>query len=132
VYVPVGWRHSIEGSDKMVYFRGNGRALGIAQSPTPKPDPVADWTQQEQSRVGDGHFPGYKRERMAEVPGYFVRTGDWEFTFDGKSSRQHVNNRGIVASPVQAYGIWWQTAHSDWDAARPDLDLILASFRPKR
>jgi hypothetical protein len=129
VYVPAGWRQSKEGT--IVYFRGNGRTLGIDQSDQPRPDPVADWTQQEQQRVGAGDFRNYTKVRLGPVD-YFIKAADWEFTFDGSSTRQHVNNRGVVATPVKAYGFWWQTPDSDWDAARPDLDLVFASFRPKQ
>src|SRR5262249_33546128 len=41
LYVPRGWTRSKEGS--IVYFRGEGRVLGIDQTDKPQPDPVADW-----------------------------------------------------------------------------------------
>ncbi|MER7005947.1 protein kinase [Dactylosporangium sp. NPDC000555] len=127
VYVPEGWRQSKEG--RIVYFRTSGRTLGIDQSDTPNPDPVADWRAQEQSRVSKGHFRNYTQVRIEQVD-YFMKAADWEFTFDGNSTRQHVNNRGVVATQNKAYGFWWQTAESDWAAAQPDLQLVFDSFRP--
>ncbi|MFF5229024.1 protein kinase [Dactylosporangium sp. NPDC000521] len=128
VYVPAGWRQSKEGT--MVYFRGNGRVLGIDQTDKPKSDPVRDWQTQRDSRVAGGDFPGYVEIHIQPVQ-YFVTAADWEFTFAKNGTRQHVNNRGVVTSPKQAYGFYWQTTDADWAAARPDLDLVFASFRPK-
>lgn len=127
VYVPAGWTKSQKGS--IVYFRGGGRVLGIDQTDHPKSDPVADWRSQSSYRVSHGDFPGYHEIRIAKVS-YFRVAADWEFTFDGGSARQHVNNRGVVVSNTRAYGIYWQTRDADWAAARPDLQLVFDSFRP--
>jgi tRNA A-37 threonylcarbamoyl transferase component Bud32 len=128
VYVPEHWRITQEGT--MVYFRGDGRTLGIDQRNDPQWDPVGDWTRQRDARLADGEFPGYAEIRLEEVD-YGIVAADWEFTFDGRSGeRQHVNNRGVVVSQNKAYGFWWQTADSDWEAARPALDLVFSSFRP--
>ena len=127
IYVPDGWKRSQEGT--IVYFRGDGRVLGIDQSPHPKSNPVADWQGQRDYRVARGDFPGYREVRLVAVP-YFRKAADWEFTYT-KGGRRHVNNRGLVVSSTQAYGIYWQTADADWSAARPDLTLIFASFRPR-
>ncbi|MEU7867695.1 serine/threonine-protein kinase [Dactylosporangium sp. NPDC049140] len=127
VYVPQGWTKSQDGT--MVYFRGGGRTLGVDQSDKPKMNPVADWTAQEQDR-GGSYYKNYTRVRIDEVKNYFVVAADWEFTY-GSSGRQHANNRGVVTSDHQAYGIWWSTSEGDWDSARSDLDIVFASFRPK-
>ena len=127
VYVPADWTRSKSGS--IVYFRGGGRVLGIDQTDHPKSDPVADWENQSAYRVGRGDFPGYHEIRIVRVD-YFRDAADWEFTFDGSTTRQHVNNRGFVVSSSKAYGIWWQTRDADWAAARPDLQLVFDSFRP--
>jgi hypothetical protein len=128
VYVPSGWTKSVEGS--IVYFRDprSGRVLGIDQTDHPKPDPVADWRGQASYRVRRGDFPGYHELRIAAVP-FWTKAADWEFTFT-RGTRQHVNNRGFVVSPSKAYGIWWQTTDTDWQAARPDLQRVFDSFRP--
>jgi hypothetical protein len=125
--VPTGWTRSKQGS--IVYFRSKGRVLGIDQSKHPKSDPVADWREQSAYRVSHGDFPGYHRIRIAPVA-YWQKAADWEFTFTDSGVRQHVNNRGLVVSKSQAYGIYWQTRDSSWPSLRPDLDLVFASFRP--
>jgi tRNA A-37 threonylcarbamoyl transferase component Bud32 len=128
VYVPKGWQRSREGT--IVYFRdGKGRVLGIDQTDKPRANPVADWRRQAKHRVAAGDFPGYDEVRIAPVT-YWLSAADWEFTFNG-STRQHVNNRGFITSKKQAYGIYWQTSHSRWQADRDDLRLVFASFRPK-
>jgi serine/threonine protein kinase len=127
VYVPKGWTRSKKGS--IVYFRGNGRTLGIDQTDRPKWDPVADWRGQADYRVRRGDFPGYREIGIRKVA-YWRVAADWEFTFDGDSSRRHVNNRGFVVSKNQAYGIYWQTSDASWQTYRRDLQLIFDSFRP--
>lgn len=129
LYVPEGWRRSKEGT--MVYFRdpATGRVLGIDQTGHPQWNPVADWRGKADQRVRAGDFPGYDEIHIREVR-YFRKAADWEFTFDGSSTRQHVNNRGFVVDANQAYGIYWQTRDADWDDARDDLQLVFDSFRP--
>jgi hypothetical protein len=113
-----------------MYFRGDGRVLGVDQTNKPHMDPVADWKNQSAYRVSHGDFPNYQEIKIAHV-NYFITAADWEFTFD-RGGRQHVNNRGVVVSNHQAYGFYWQTADSQWTAARPDLQLVFDSFRPAR
>ncbi|MEV4640051.1 serine/threonine-protein kinase [Actinoplanes sp. NPDC049548] len=129
LYVPEGWRRSREGT--IVYFRdpATGRVLGIDQTDDPQWNPVADWRGKADYRVSKGDFPGYDEIHIREVR-YFRKAADWEFTFDGSSSRQHVNNRGFVVDADQAYGIYWQTRDADWAATRDDLQLVFDSFRP--
>ena len=129
VAVPANWPVTREGT--MVYFRepGGGRVLGIDQTDKPHPDPVADWTGKEAYRVDRGDFPGYRRVRLTEVD-YFIKAADWEFTHLRNGRRVHVNNRGFITSPTQAYGMWWSTSDSRWNEYLPQLRLIQRSFRP--
>ncbi|WP_229075572.1 serine/threonine-protein kinase [Actinoplanes sp. DH11] len=129
VYVPVGWTHRQEGT--IDYFRGDGKVLGIDQTNKPKSNPVADWRSQSDYRVSRGDFPNYDEVKIASVK-YFEKAADWEFTFTRGGTRQHVNNRGVVVSSRKAYGFYWQTKDSEWDAARKDLQLIFDSFVPKK
>jgi hypothetical protein len=129
VAVPESWAVSRTGS--IVYFRepNGSRYLGIDQTDQPQPDPVADWTGKEAFRVARGDFPGYERIRIEEVP-YFLKAADWEFTYLVAGGRAHVLNCGFITSPNQAYGIWWSTPDSQWDASLVDLALIRRSFTP--
>jgi hypothetical protein len=130
VYVPVGWTRSQD--ESMVYFRDpkGGRTLGIDQTKTPAPNPVKDWQGKAEYRVGRGEFPGYDEIKIEAVD-YFQKAADWEYTFDG-GNRRHVNNRGVITSKHQAYGIYWQTSDKEWKAARADLQLVFDSFRPAK
>ncbi|GLY04254.1 serine/threonine-protein kinase [Actinoplanes sp. NBRC 101535] len=127
VYVPEGWKRSQEGT--IVYFRGDGRVLGIDQTNQPKSNPVKDWQSQSEYRVSRGDFPSYKEIKIESVD-YFKKAADWEFTFTRSGTRQHVNNRGVVVSSKKAYGFYWQTTDSEWDGARDDLQFVFDSFRP--
>jgi hypothetical protein len=128
IYVPDGWTRSQKNS--MVYFRGDGRVLGIDQSDHPKSDPLADWRKKSSYRVSHGEFPGYHLVRLVSVD-YLYKSADWEYTFNGSGGRQHVDNRNILASSHQAYAIYWQTSDATWSAHKDDLALVYASFRPK-
>jgi serine/threonine protein kinase len=129
VAVPESWPVTREGT--MVYFRepGGPRVLGIDQTDTPQPDPVADWAGKEAYRVARGDFPEYERVRLVEVD-YFVKAADWEFTYLVRNARVHVNNRGFIVSPTKAYGMWWSTSDARWTDHLPDLELIQRSFVP--
>ncbi|MDR7275034.1 serine/threonine-protein kinase [Catenuloplanes atrovinosus] len=129
VYVPNGWTRSQEGTE--VYFTGsNGRVLLIDQTNEPKPDPVADWNSQRDYRVGRGEFPGYTEVKIVAVD-YFQKAADWEWLYNESYGRVHVNNRGVITAPDQAYGIYWQTNEADWAASQSDLQLIYESFVPR-
>jgi serine/threonine protein kinase len=127
LYVPRDWKRSKEGS--IVYFRGAGRVLGIDQTDHPQPNPVADWQGKADYRVARGDFPSYREVHIRSVK-YFRKAADWEFTFTRSGVRQHVNNRGFITSPTQAYGIYWQCPDSGWQQAEKDLRLVFASFHP--
>jgi serine/threonine protein kinase len=131
VAVPQGWSMSREGT--MVFFReqsGEGRVLGVDQTDRPKPDPVADWTQQERARRGG--YNDYQRVKIAAVD-YFNKAADWEWTYTSRNgNRLHVVNRGFVTSPNQAYGIYWSTLDSTWAANQKNFALVVGSFRPAR
>jgi hypothetical protein len=129
VAVPESWTVSRRGS--IVYFNepNGGRLLGIDQTDRPQPDPVVDWRGKEAYRVSRGDFPSYQRVRLEAVE-YFLNAADWEFTYVSNGVQLHVNNRGFITSPTQAYGMWWSTPDSQWAASLPDLRLIQASFRP--
>ncbi|MFC4071041.1 serine/threonine protein kinase [Actinoplanes subglobosus] len=127
LYVPAGWERSKEGT--MVYFRGDGKILGIDQTDEPKSDPVKDWRNQSANRVAAGNFPQYREVRIEPVD-YFLKAADWEFTFMRDGARRHVNNRGTVVASDKAYGIYWQTPDSEWSDSRDDLQLVFDSFRP--
>jgi hypothetical protein len=129
LYVPAGWKRSKEGS--IVYFRGDGKILGIDQTDEPKSNPVKDWRTQADNRVAGGDFPQYDEVGINAVD-YFLKAADWEFTFMRDGVRRHVNNRGTVVSKNRAYGIYWQTPDSEWAESRDDLQLVFDSFVPAR
>ncbi|BEL07663.1 hypothetical protein Q0Z83_058540 [Actinoplanes sichuanensis] len=129
LYVPAGWKRSKEGS--IVYFRGDGKILGVDQTDEPKSNPVKDWRTQADNRVAGGDFPQYDEVHIKAVD-YFLKAADWEFTFMRDGVRRHVNNRGTVVSKNRAYGIYWQTPDSEWSDSRDDLQLVFDSFVPDK
>jgi hypothetical protein len=146
VVLPPGWRtyrdptgFSVAAPDwpvsrdgTIVYFRepsGQRRVLGIDQSGSPKPDPVADWRQLEARRREAGHWSGYVRVRIEPVD-YFVKAADWEYTYAGSNARLHALNRGFIASARQAHAILWITPDATWADNLDEFDLIARTFRP--
>jgi hypothetical protein len=127
LFVPVGSRMSRENG--IMYFRGNGRTLGVDQTDKPQPDPVSDWQRQRDKRRQSGDFPGYSEVSIHLVP-YWRIAADWEFSYNESGGRVHAVNRGFVVSDHKAYGIWWSTVESQWAASTADLQIIFDSFRP--
>jgi eukaryotic-like serine/threonine-protein kinase len=127
--VPQGWQVSHEGH--LVYVRdpGSGRFLIIDQTTHPKPDPLADWRQQEASRRDT--YPGYHLIRLAAVSyAQAERAADWEFTYYSGSQLVHVLNRNILANAHHAYALYWSTPASEWQASFHYFRAFAATFRP--
>ncbi len=127
--LPTGWQVSHEGH--LVYLRdpGSGRFLLIDQSDHPKPDPLADWRQQEASRIGT--YPGYHRIRLQAVRyAQAERAADWEFTYYHSGQLIHVLNRNILANAHHAYALYWSTPGSQWQASFHLFQTFAATFRP--
>ncbi|AGZ46123.1 Serine/threonine protein kinase [Actinoplanes friuliensis DSM 7358] len=129
--VPLPNGTSIERQGTEVYFTKNNRLLIIDQTDKPRPDPVADWEQQEDDRAGR-NYRNYNRIKIQPVD-YFVKAADWEFTYTTSSGNpQHAVKRGVITKAgKQAYGLSWYTSPGDWDAGKKDLQLIYQGFKPK-
>jgi eukaryotic-like serine/threonine-protein kinase len=127
--VPAGWHVSHVGHLMYVQDPGSGRFLIIDQTRHPKPDPLADWRQQEASRIST--YPGYHRIRLQAVHyAQAERAADWEFTYYHNGQLIHVLNRNILASPDRAYALYWSTPASEWDASYHFFQAFAATFRP--
>jgi len=127
--VPTGWQISHEGHVVYVRDPGSDRFLLIDQSSQPMPDPLADWRQQEASRIST--YPGYRRIRLQAVRyAQAERAADWEFTYYQNGQLVHVLNRNILADASHAYALYWSTPASDWDTSFHFFQAFAATFRP--
>jgi hypothetical protein len=127
--VPAGWQVSHQGH--LVYIRdpNGGRFLLIDQTTHPRPDPLADWRQQEAARIST--YPGYRRIRLQAVHyPQAERAADWEFTYYQDGTLTHVMNRNILASAHHAYALYWSTPASGWAASFHLFRAFAATFRP--
>lgn len=127
--VPSGWRVAHQGH--VVYLRDpdSGGFLLIDQTSHPKPDPLADWRQQEAARIST--FPGYHRIRLQAVRyAQAERAADWEFTYDQGGQLIHVLNRNILANADHAYALYWSTPASRWEASFHLFQVFAATFHP--
>lgn len=119
------------GGSSELRFRWNNRLLIIAQTDRPKPDPYADWQQQERDRAGD-QYRNYRRIRLERVD-YFQSAADWEFTYTtANGNAQRAVKRNFLTSDTKAYSINWYTSPGDWEAAKKDIRLIYQGFKPGR
>jgi eukaryotic-like serine/threonine-protein kinase len=129
--VPTGWHVSHVGHLVYVQDPDSGRLLIIDQTRHPKPDPLADWRQQEASRINT--YPGYHRIRLQAVHyAQAERAADWEFTYYQNGHLIHVLNRNILASPHRAYALYWSVPASEWSASYHFFQAFAATFRPAR
>jgi hypothetical protein len=103
--------------------------LLIDQSNQPQPNPLADWQQQEASRIGT--YPNYHRIRL-EAVNYpqAEKAADWEFTYDHNGTPTHVLNRNILANAHHAYALYWSTPASEWNQDFRIFQVLAQSFRP--
>jgi len=131
IAVPPGWRISHQG--RLVYLLppAGGAFLLIDQSDHPKPDPLADWQQQEAARAGS--YPGYHRIRLAAVSyPQAEKAADWEFTYYHRGVLTHVLNRNVLANAHHAYALYWSTPASQWTADRHLFVNFARTFQPAR
>ena len=128
--VPRGWVISHAGH--YVYIRdpaNSGIFLLIDQSDSPKPDPLADWEQQQASRAAG--YPDYHLIRLQAVNyAQAEKAADWEFTYSRGGTLVHVLNRNVLANARHAYALYWSTPDSQWDAYYRYFEAFAATFRP--
>ncbi|MGC1212209.1 MAG: serine/threonine protein kinase, partial [Micromonospora sp.] len=108
---------------------GKGRAILIDQTTSPRPDPVADWREQEAARRSS--YPGYELVKIESVD-YWDKAADWEWIYTANGQRIHVRNRGFITAPDKAYAIRWDCPQSDWAENEPVFKIIADGFVPVR
>jgi len=128
--VPNGWHISHVGHYVYIADPDNGGIyLLIDQSDNPKPDPLADWEQQQANR--ESSYQDYHLIRLQSVDyPQAEKAADWEFTYDKNGVPVHVLNRNILANAHHAYALYWSTPESDWNAYFRYFQAFAATFRP--
>jgi eukaryotic-like serine/threonine-protein kinase len=128
--VPDGWQISRVGHYVYITDPNNGGIfLLIDQSDDPKPDPLADWEQQQANR--ESSYPDYHLIRLESVNyPQAEKAADWEFTYDKNGVPVHVLNRNVLANAHHAYALYWSTPESDWNAYFRYFQAFAATFRP--
>jgi serine/threonine protein kinase len=126
---PRAWHVSHRGHLVYIQDLASGRFLIIDQTTQPKPDPLADWRQQEAARIST--LPGYHRVRLAAVSyPQAERAADWEFTFYQNGQLTHVLNRNILVNSHRAYALYWSTPADNWSSSYHLFRVFAATFRP--
>lgn len=127
--VPAGWSVFHQGHYVYITPPSGGMFLLIAQTDHPKPDPLADWRQQEAARRST--YPDYHLIWLAAVHyAEAERAADWEFTYTSSGGPTRVLNRNVLANPHRAYALYWSTPASAWTADDHYFEAFAATFRP--
>ena len=128
--VPDGWQISHVGHYVYITDPDNGGIfLLIDQSDDPKPNPLADWEQQQANR--ESSYPDYHLIRLESVNyPQAEKAADWEFTYDKNGVPVHVLNRNVLANAHHAYALYWSTPESDWNAYFRYFQAFAVTFRP--
>ena len=128
--VPDGWQVSHQGHYVYLSDPSDGNTyLLIDQSDHPKPDPLADWQQQQANR--EGSYPGYRLISLRSVSyPQAEKAADWEFTYLRNGVPVHILNRNVLANASHAYALYWSTPQSDWTADYHYFRAFAATFRP--
>lgn len=129
IAVPDGWAVSRQGTYVDVVPASGGSFLIIDQTDHPKPDPLADWQQQEANRIGT--YPGYHRIRLQAIRyPQAEKAADWEWTYYKGGVLTHVLNRNILANSKHAYALYWSTPENEWDADFRIFKVFARTFQP--
>ncbi|GAA3769778.1 hypothetical protein GCM10022225_65740 [Plantactinospora mayteni] len=129
VPVPNGWTVRRDGPRVRFNDPNSRRFLMIDQTNQPRPDPVADWREQERDRRGN--YRNYQLVTIQAVD-YWLKAADWEWLHDEGGVRMHVRNRGFVTSSKKAYAIRWDTEAADWDRELATFKIIADGFQPAK
>jgi len=129
IAIPSGWSVSHQGHYVYLTAPSGGLFLLIDQSDQPKPNPLADWRQQEANRIGT--YPGYHRIRLQAINyPQAEKAADWEFTYYHNGTLTHVLNRNVLANSRHAYALYWSTPESGWNQNFHIFEVFAQTFRP--
>jgi hypothetical protein len=127
--VPDGWAVSHQGHYVYITPPAGSIYLLIDQTTHPRPDPLADWRQQEAARRST--YPNYHLIRL-EAVNYpqAQKAADWEFSYTASSGPRHVLNRNVLANSRHAYALYWSTPEDLWDGSYHFFRAFARTFRP--
>ena len=127
--MPRGWQVSHQGHLVYIQDPTGARFLIIDQTTHPKPNPLADWRQQEAARIST--YPDYHRIRLEAVHyAQAERAADWQFTYEQNGQLTEVLNRNILVNPHQAYALYWSAPATQWLASYHFFTAFATTFRP--
>ncbi|WP_158578538.1 serine/threonine-protein kinase [Spongiactinospora rosea] len=132
IALPKGWS-AYQEKGRSVWFHGPGTAKGsyllIEEAADAGSDPYKDWVVQEKSARKS--FRGYKIVKIEKVD-YMKAAADWEFTWQLKSDRARVRNRGFVTDGGKGYALYWHTKADSWKKDLSFFDTFARTFQPAK
>ncbi len=126
--VPPGYARSDRNGQ--VQFRDDEqrRTLRIEAS-APRGEPLEVF--EEFSRALEGSLQDYEQLRLEPTEYLGQPAADLEFTFFDTATLRVLDRTFVDESGTQAYALYWQVNEAGWDDARPVLDQLLETFRPR-
>ena len=106
---------------------GTGTYLMVDWTPTPGPDPVADW--QSQSGNFAARHQGYRTVRIEHASYRDYNAAVWEFGYSERGANLHVANLGFVTGS-RGYALYFQTHEENWAASQGTFRQFQQAFRP--
>ena len=127
--LPAGWSYQSTDSAGARFTGPDGQKLLVAWTSTPKGNPVADWTNQEQYMTRSG----YTRIRIEKVDYRSWNTADWEFTYDDGGTKYRTIDRGFVVNSHLGYALMYTAKAANWgtELRKDTWTTLTKTFEPK-
>ncbi len=127
--LPAGWSYQSTDSAGARFTGPDGQKLLVAWTSTPKGNPVADWTNQEQYMTRSG----YTRIRIEKVDYRSWNTADWEFTYEDGGTKYRTIDRGFVVNSHLGYALMYTAKAANWgtELRKDTWTTLTKTFEPK-
>ena len=128
VGVPPGWVRSTRNDQVQFRDEERRRTLRIEAAP-PRGEPLEVW--RSFSSALSARLSGYEQLRLEPVTYLGRPAADLEFSFFDQVELRVLDRTFVDEAGEQAYALYWQTNARDFEAARPVLEQVLGTFRPR-
>lgn len=134
VAVPSGWHVTHNGMQTVFSEPGGTRFLALDLTPHHHVGMLAEALWNKRQTIRNGTFPGYQTYYIRPVAYQGTMAADWAFSWVSQTGgRTDVLDRFFVAqgqAESQSFALYWSTPAWQWQTSQPELDEILATFRP--
>ena len=125
--VPRSWSRSTNDGTVCLVDPTGRRALTVDRAAGPDRDPVASWQRAEASLLAGAAPAGYRRIVIGPAL-YRQGAADWEYTYEARGVRWHVQRRAFAIGADRAFVVSWTTTDDAWDVNQPNFRTVMQSF----